>query len=104
MIRLGLLEEAKNLYEHKNLYALQTVGYKELFDHFEGKNTLHEAVELIKRNTRRYAKRQLTFLRGFTKKILALNEQKKTIVLHSCSDHVDISYPQVARLVGCLQK
>jgi tRNA dimethylallyltransferase len=63
MMEEGLLEEAKALFPHKNLYALQTVGYKELFDHFEGKHSLQEAIELIKRNTRRFAKRQLTWFR-----------------------------------------
>lgn len=63
MIEAGLLAEAEALYPHRNLSALQTVGYRELFDHFDGRTTLMEAVELIKRNTRRYAKRQLTWLR-----------------------------------------
>lgn len=59
----GLLDEAQALYPYRNLSALQTVGYRELFDHFDGRTTLTEAVELIKRNTRRYAKRQMTWLR-----------------------------------------
>lgn len=59
----GLLAEAEALYPYRDLPALQTVGYRELFDHFDGKTSLEEAVELIKRNTRRYAKRQLTWLR-----------------------------------------
>lgn len=63
MLENGLLEEAQNLYAHKTLNALKTVGYKELFDHWDGNHTLDEAIELIKRNTRRYAKRQLTWLR-----------------------------------------
>ncbi len=63
MMAAGLEEEAKKLYVHKDLYALQTVGYKELFDHFDGLHSLEEAVSLIKRNTRRYAKRQLTWFR-----------------------------------------
>ncbi|MBL7473412.1 tRNA (adenosine(37)-N6)-dimethylallyltransferase MiaA [Robertkochia sediminum] len=63
MMEGGLLEEARALYPHKALNALQTVGYKELFDHFDGKITLEEAVALIKRNTRRFAKRQLTWYR-----------------------------------------
>lgn len=63
MMKSGLLEEAKNLISIKHLNALQTVGYKELFDFFEGKITLEEAVDLIKRNSRRYAKRQLTWFR-----------------------------------------
>lgn len=63
MMQAGQLEEAKTLFPHRHLSALQTVGYQELFDHFEEKSTLAEAVDLIKRNTRRYAKRQLTWMR-----------------------------------------
>lgn len=57
----GLLREAENLYSFKHLNALNTVGYKELFNYFDGKDTLENAVEQIKQNTRRYAKRQLTW-------------------------------------------
>ena len=69
MLQAGLIEEARSLYELKHLTALQTVGYQELFDHFEGKASLEDAVNLIKRNSRRYAKRQLTWFRrdGFWK-------------------------------------
>lgn len=63
MMQEGLLEEAKKLYPQRQLNALQTVGYKELFDFFDNKITLEEAVEEIKKNTRRYAKRQLTWFR-----------------------------------------
>lgn len=63
MLSEGLLAEAQALYPYRHLSALQTVGYRELFDHFDGRTTLTEAVELIKRNTRRYAKRQMTWLR-----------------------------------------
>lgn len=63
MIEEGLVEEAKTLYPHKNLNALQTVGYKELFDYFEEKITLPEAIEQIKMNTRRFAKRQITWFK-----------------------------------------
>lgn len=63
MMEAGLLAEAERLYPQRSLPALQTVGYRELFDHFDGTIPLAEAVELIKRNTRRYAKRQLTWLR-----------------------------------------
>jgi len=63
MIEFGLIEEAKSLYGKRNLNALQTVGYKELFAYFEDEYTLEFAVEEIKKNTRRYAKRQLTWLR-----------------------------------------
>ena len=63
MVSEGLIEEAKNLFEHKNLNALQTVGYRELFEYFEGKITLEFAIEEIKKNTRRFAKRQMTWFK-----------------------------------------
>ncbi len=63
MMGSGLLEEARPLVKYKDLPALQTVGYKELFDHLEGKCDLEQAVEEIKKNTRRFAKRQLTWFR-----------------------------------------
>ncbi len=63
MMESGLLKEAESLYSSKHLNALQTVGYKELFDYFEGKYSLEKAVEEIKKNTRHYAKRQLTWFR-----------------------------------------
>lgn len=63
MMESGLEEEAKSLFEHKNSNALQTVGYRELFRFFEGEITREEAVEEIKKNTRRFAKRQLTWFR-----------------------------------------
>jgi tRNA dimethylallyltransferase len=61
MVRRGLENEAKQLYKFRNLNALNSVGYKELFEVFDGKITVERAVELIKRNSRRYAKRQLTW-------------------------------------------
>lgn len=61
MMAMGLLDEVKALYPHRHLNALNTVGYKELFDFLEGKCPLEEAVAMIKQNTRRYAKRQLTW-------------------------------------------
>ena len=61
MMEKGLLSEAGLLYPYKDYQALQTVGYQELFGFFEGKYDLVRAVELIKRNSRRYAKRQLTW-------------------------------------------
>lgn len=63
MMEEGLLEEARSLYKHRKLNALQTVGYKELFRFFDGQGTLEFAVEEIKKNTRRFAKRQLTWYR-----------------------------------------
>jgi tRNA dimethylallyltransferase len=61
MMENGFLEEAKNLIPFKNFNALQTVGYNELFDYFEKKTSLQEAINLIKLHTRQYAKRQMTF-------------------------------------------
>ena len=61
-----MLEEAKLLYAHRNLNALQTVGYKELFSFFDGEITKEFAIEEIKKNTRRFAKRQLTWFRKDT--------------------------------------
>jgi len=63
MISEGLLEEAKTLYPQKDLNALNTVGYKELFEYFEGNCSLDFAISEIQKNTRRFAKRQLTWYR-----------------------------------------
>ena len=63
MILKGLVKEAEGLFSNKELNALQTVGYRELFDYFEGKISLEFAVEEIKKNTRRFSKRQLTWFK-----------------------------------------
>jgi len=63
MIKEGLLAEAENLFPHKDLNALQTVGYRELFNSFEGEISFEFAIEEIKKNTRRFAKRQLTWFK-----------------------------------------
>ena len=63
MVEEGLLAEAESMYPKRHLNALQTVGYRELFDYFDGKCSLEEAIELVKRNSRRYAKRQMTWFR-----------------------------------------
>ncbi len=63
MIAAGLIDEAKPLQEHQHLNALQTVGYKELFDAFKGKLSTDKAIEEIKKNTRHYAKRQMTWFK-----------------------------------------
>jgi tRNA dimethylallyltransferase len=63
MMAEGLLEEARALLPHRELNALRTVGYTELFQHFDGTLTLAEAVEAIKQHTRNYAKRQMTWMR-----------------------------------------
>jgi tRNA dimethylallyltransferase len=63
MLEAGLLEEAKSLFPYKEKNSLQTVGYQEFMNFFDGKITLDEAIELVKRNSRRYAKRQMTWFR-----------------------------------------
>ena len=63
MMQQGLLKEAEEMYPKRELNALNTVGYKELFQHFEGRWSLEEAVERIKGNTRRYARKQLTWFK-----------------------------------------
>jgi len=63
MMSQGMLAEAETLYPQRHLNALNTVGYKELFDYIDGRWTLEEAVERIKGNTRRYARKQLTWLK-----------------------------------------
>lgn len=61
MIKCGFLEEAQQCYPYRHLNALQTIGYKEIFNYFDGKISFDKAIEEIKKNTRRYAKRQLTW-------------------------------------------
>jgi len=63
MVKEGQIEEAKALFEFHDLNSLNTVGYKELFEHFKGHISLEKAIELIKRNSRHYAKRQLSWFR-----------------------------------------
>ncbi len=63
MIAQGLFEEAEALFEKRHLNALQTVGYSEIFGYLEGRYDREEAIRLLKRNSRRYAKRQLTWFR-----------------------------------------
>jgi tRNA dimethylallyltransferase len=63
MMQQGLLNEARSMQPYRNTYALQTVGYKELFEYFDGRHPLETAVDLIKQHTRNYAKRQLTWFK-----------------------------------------
>lgn len=63
MIEKGLFKEAEHFFPKRELNALQTVGYREIFDFIEGKYDKEEAIRLLKRNTRRYAKRQLTWFK-----------------------------------------
>ena len=62
MVNMGLIEEAKDLYKYKNLNPLNTIGYKELFNHFDGLFKIDQAIEEIKKNSRRFAKKQFTWL------------------------------------------
>ena len=66
MVDSGLINEVKTLYDKniRNCQSVQAIGYKELYDYFEGKTSLEKAVDLIKQNSRRYAKRQLTWFRN----------------------------------------
>jgi len=81
MLNDGLLSEAEKVFPNKHLNALQTVGYRELFDYFEGRITLEFAIEEIKKNTRRFAKRQLTwFKRNETTKWFDYQTNKEEII------------------------
>lgn len=81
MMDEGLLEEAKALYPHKALNALQTVGYRELFSYFDGEFSLPSAIEEIKKNTRRFSKRQLTwFKRNEATKWFDYSPDRKEII------------------------
>ena len=62
MVNMGLIEEARDLYKYKNLNPLNTIGYKELFNHFDGLFKIDQAIEEIKKNSRRFAKKQFTWL------------------------------------------
>ena len=64
MMENGFLQEAESLLPYRHLNALNTVGYKELFDYLDGKTSLDASIEKIKTNTRRYAKRQITWFKG----------------------------------------
>ena len=68
MIDAGLIDEAKELYKYKNNYALNTVGYKELFNYFSNKYSKEIAINEIKKNTRRFAKKQITWLKNSDEK------------------------------------
>jgi tRNA dimethylallyltransferase len=91
MMNEGLLKEVENLIPHKNLNALQTVGYRELFDFFEGKTSLEFAIEQIKMNTRRFAKRQITWFKR-TENVLwfdYLTDKKK--IIKNINQHISLN-------------
>jgi tRNA dimethylallyltransferase len=91
MMNEGLLKEVENLIPHKNLNALQTVGYRELFDFFEEKTNLEFAIEQIKMNTRRFAKRQITWFKR-TENVLwfdYLTDKKK--IIKNINQHISLN-------------
>jgi tRNA dimethylallyltransferase len=79
MMAIGLEAEARLVYPHKHINALQTVGYKELFKHFDGEWDLETAIHQIKQNTRRFAKRQLTWFRKKNAIWINADDQTKAI-------------------------
>lgn len=79
MVEQGLIDEVKSLLPYRHLNALNTVGYSELFDYFDGKTSLDTALELIKQNTRRFAKRQMTWF-GKDKQINWIEANDKNLV------------------------
>ena len=72
MVKAGLEKEAQRLYSLKNLPALQTVGYREWFDHFDGKYSCKETIAEIQKNTRRYAKRQMTWFNQMNNQVIPM--------------------------------
>lgn len=89
MFDLGLEKEIKNLLDlgmvQKDSQSMQAIGYKELFDYFDGIKTLDETKELIKQHTRNYAKRQVTFFKSFEDAIWLENEEDKEKFLNNCN-------------------
>lgn len=82
MLEQGWLDEARSLYPHRALNALNTVGYKELFAYFDGECTLEKAVEDIKTHTRRYAKRQMTwFKRDSEMRVMEIGDKNEALAL-----------------------
>lgn len=82
MIDAGLEKEAKNVYSQKNLNALNTVGYREWFAYFDGEISKEKAIELIKRNSRRYARKQLTWFRKDAQMSWFEPNQAQQIIAH----------------------
>tara|TARA_B100001057_G_scaffold478704_1_gene549442 strand:- start:347 stop:1252 length:906 start_codon:yes stop_codon:yes gene_type:complete len=80
MMSEGLLDEVKKLYKYKDYNALQTLGYKELFAYFDGEWDLETAIEEIKKNTRRFAKRQLTWFRRDPQNVFFNPEERSEIL------------------------
>ena len=90
MIENGLMEEAKELHQHKNLNALQTVGYRELFSYFDGDFTKDFAISEIKKNTRRFAKRQGTWFKKDENTLWFNYETDVNIIIEKVSDKINL--------------
>jgi len=86
MIINGLLNEVKSLIDHSSLIPLQTIGYKELFPYFKKKESLETCIEEIKKNTRRYAKRQLTWLNRNNDLLWLDNKSKAEVIISTYFD------------------
>lgn len=89
MIRMGLEDEVKNLLPFKHLNALQTVGYRELFDYFDNHISREKAIDMIKQNTRHYAKRQMTWFKKDTQLMwMDMSDEEK--VLQNIIDYLKL--------------
>ena len=86
MVEEGLVDEAQQFYKDRNLNSLNTVGYKELFEHFDGTITLEKAIELIKRNSRHYAKRQISWF-DRDKEIVWFNPENFNEIINFIKSH-----------------
>ena len=86
MIDMGLEEEAKSLFPDRKYNALQTLGYREWFDHFDGKHGRDKAIEEIKKNTRRYAKRQVTWFKRYPHAIRVTGEDDLKALVNRLDD------------------
>ncbi|MBR6287325.1 MAG: tRNA (adenosine(37)-N6)-dimethylallyltransferase MiaA [Bacteroidaceae bacterium] len=87
MIKDGFVDEARQLYSFKHLNSLNTVGYKELFNHFDGEWTLEQAIEKIKRNTRIYSKKQMTWFKR-DETITWFDAKEKKEILSYINNHI----------------
>lgn len=88
MMETGLLEEARNVYTYKEYNSLNTVGYKELFKYFEKEWTLDYAISMIQQNTRRYAKKQMSWFNK-DKDIQWFHPEEKTSILQFVKEHIN---------------
>ena len=86
MVEEGLVDEAQQFYKDRSLNSLNTVGYKELFEHFDGTITLEKAIELIKRNSRHYAKRQISWF-ARDKEIVWFNPENFNEIVNFIKSH-----------------